>query len=755
MRRRRSRRSAFGADIWPGFVDALASLLMVVIFLLMVFALAQHYLSTALSGRDIALAEATAAATAAAQAQTAAETRIAAQDKALHAAADTLDKAKVGAQEDAAQIANLEDALASAVRMTATTQSALDRALAGHAKTKASYAKAQADSAKAQAAHITTAAAAAETAAAALAAAEARIADQGAVLSRTADNLVRVEADLAKTEQERARVTATLSQTEGSLQAASARALAEAARADAAESNAARLEVDIAAGRDAAAALRQAIAQAEQQAMEQAVALAALQEVIQAKRAALTASGTANMTLEARLSTLERQISGLNSELSARKAANKKALGAAAVEAADRAGEINRLNVELDAALALAATVADDLQYVRTALAAAEVAQDAAALQAAERAAEIKAELLALRQSADADMAASARSIHAAKAEAAAYVREIAALETGLATALHRFGESEGRRKALAEEVRRLRGALAHAQQSDVGAIAAREALAATLAERDHANTRAVARYQGRIDTLEAEISRLNTRAVALQGAADAAETGLIQARTAAAGLTEERDRVVDERVRIARLNAELQAKLDQLNTALDAALADAEARGATIVQLRGKLNAALAAKVSELRRYRSEFFGRLSALIGDRKDIRVVGDRFVLQSEVLFATAKAELGPRGKTSMRAVARSLKQIIDTIPADVNWVLRVDGHTDQRPIANERFPSNWELSTARAVAVVRALAAAGIPQNRMIAAGFGEHYPFEVTANGAGAAEVNRRNRRIEFKLTTR
>ena len=112
--------------------------------------------------------------------------------------------------------------------------------------------------------------------------------------------------------------------------------------------------------------------------------------------------------------------------------------------------------------------------------------------------------------------------------------------------------------------------------------------------------------------------------------------------------------------------------------------LTDAKARGATILQLRGKLNAALAAKVSELKRYRSDFLARLSDVLGDRKDIRVVGDRFVLQSEVLFATAKAELGPKGQASIRAVAQSLAEIVKTMPADVDWVLRVDGHTDQRP-----------------------------------------------------------------------
>ena len=137
--------------------------------------------------------------------------------------------------------------------------------------------------------------------------------------------------------------------------------------------------------------------------------------------------------------------------------------------------------------------------------------------------------------------------------------------------------------------------------------------------------------------------------------------------------------------------------------------------------------------------------------ILGDRPDIRIEGDRFVLQSEVLFETAKAELGPDGRAGLKEIAASLKEIIPLIPPGVDWALRIDGHTDARPISNAEFRSNRELSTARAVAVAEALAAEGIPAARLLPAGFGEYHPID----DGRTPEAYRRNRRIEFKLTQR
>jgi chemotaxis protein MotB len=145
---------------------------------------------------------------------------------------------------------------------------------------------------------------------------------------------------------------------------------------------------------------------------------------------------------------------------------------------------------------------------------------------------------------------------------------------------------------------------------------------------------------------------------------------------------------------------------------------------------------------------YRSEFFGKLIKAIGDRSDIRIVGDRFVFQSEVLFELASADLGEEGKKQLNSLATALREISEKIPANINWILRVDGHTDRLPIKS-KYPSNWELSSARAISVVKYLISQGIPPERLVAAGFGEFQVLEDDPKGQA------RNRRIEFKLDQR
>jgi len=162
-------------------------------------------------------------------------------------------------------------------------------------------------------------------------------------------------------------------------------------------------------------------------------------------------------------------------------------------------------------------------------------------------------------------------------------------------------------------------------------------------------------------------------------------------------------------------------------------------------------LNAALANKVQELSRYRSEFFGRLSEILGGTEGVRIVGDRFVLQSELLFDQGSADLGDAGREQMIHLATTLKELAEKIPQDIDWILRIDGHTDTVPINNLRFPSNWELSAARAISVVKFLIVQGLPANRLAATGFGEYQPIDT---GQGP-EAMRRNRRIELKLTQR
>jgi chemotaxis protein MotB len=166
---------------------------------------------------------------------------------------------------------------------------------------------------------------------------------------------------------------------------------------------------------------------------------------------------------------------------------------------------------------------------------------------------------------------------------------------------------------------------------------------------------------------------------------------------------------------------------------------------------LTGQLNLALAAQVEELRKYRSDFFGKLRAVLADRPGIQIVGDRFVFQSEVLFGISSSELTPAGNTEMTDLAATFRKIIDQIPPDVNWVLRVDGHTDATPIHNGRFASNWELSSARAISVVKFLITQGIPAQHLAATGFGENQPVDLS----GTPDAFAKNRRIEIRLTDR
>jgi len=196
---------------------------------------------------------------------------------------------------------------------------------------------------------------------------------------------------------------------------------------------------------------------------------------------------------------------------------------------------------------------------------------------------------------------------------------------------------------------------------------------------------------------------------------------------------------------------AALRQQLSAIAAALNISEGKVKSQQAQIADLGQKLNVALASKVEELARYRSEFFGRLHDILGDRPDIRVVGDRFVFQSEVLFAPGSADLTDAAKKDLDPVIDALKQIAAEIPPDINWVLQVSGYTDHNPINTSQFPSNWELSTARALSVVRYAISKGIPANRLAAAGFADTDPIDP----GNTPEAYKHNRRIELKLTER
>ena len=194
-----------------------------------------------------------------------------------------------------------------------------------------------------------------------------------------------------------------------------------------------------------------------------------------------------------------------------------------------------------------------------------------------------------------------------------------------------------------------------------------------------------------------------------------------------------------------------LRKQIGALNSALEASEKKDQDSQERIKELGSRLNAALARQVQELQRYRSDFFGRLRELLAERKDIRVVGDRFVFESEVLFPSGQAVMSPEGLPAMDQLATAINELSAQIPAEIDWALQVDGHTDNRPIASPQFPSNWELSTARAVSVVKFLVSRGVPAKRLVAAGYGEFQPIEQGLDD----ESLRKNRRIELKLTNR
>jgi chemotaxis protein MotB len=197
---------------------------------------------------------------------------------------------------------------------------------------------------------------------------------------------------------------------------------------------------------------------------------------------------------------------------------------------------------------------------------------------------------------------------------------------------------------------------------------------------------------------------------------------------------------------------AALRRQLSALEEALDATQQKDKESQARIADLGQRLNVALAQRVQELSRYRSDFFGRLRAILGNRPDIRIVGDRFVFQSEVFFDAGKATLDkPEGRVELDALAGALLDLEKKIPGEIGWVLRVDGHTDVRPINNPQFKNNWELSAARAISVVQYLISKGVSPQRLVAAGFGEFQPIEPDKT----EEAYARNRRIELKLTER
>jgi chemotaxis protein MotB len=257
---------------------------------------------------------------------------------------------------------------------------------------------------------------------------------------------------------------------------------------------------------------------------------------------------------------------------------------------------------------------------------------------------------------------------------------------------------------------------------------------------------------------LRASLATANSERDRIKGLYDDLSNGAASARGKAGELSTELDNQkqvsAQALAQVQILNqqiAALRRQLAALETALDVSEKKNKESQARIAGLGQRLNLALAERVQELSRYRSDFFGRLRVILGNRPDIRIVGDRFVFQSEVFYDAGQAILKPDGRAELDKLADALLDLEKQIPTDIPWVLRVDGHTDVRPISSVTFASNWELSAARAIAVVKYLISKGVSPQRLVAAGFGEYQPIDP----GNTEEAYSRNRRIELKLTER
>ena len=333
----------------------------------------------------------------------------------------------------------------------------------------------------------------------------------------------------------------------------------------------------------------------------------------------------------------------------------------------------------------------------------------------AERADDAEAALAAIQETVEADR----ETISAQLSELESLRRDITALRTV--------------RDELEAEVGRLGAAVSES-----------EATATALRDRTRELEARLGGEEERTALAQAELEKRDIRL---------AEVLALQLRTER-DLGSEREVSAQAKSRLEILNQQILAlrqQLSRIETALEATEAQDREQSVVISDLGRRLNLALAQKVEELERYRSEFFGRLREVLGERTDVTVVGDRFVFQSEVLFASGSADLAQVGKGQLATFATTLLEIAGKIPDELPWILRVDGHTDRIPINTAAFPSNWELSSARANSVVKYLVSQGVSPFRLAATGFAEHQPIDT----GDSAAAYRRNRRIELKLTER
>ncbi|WP_439550779.1 peptidoglycan -binding protein [Falsiroseomonas sp.] len=718
MALRRRRKGGGGLEAWPGYVDALSTLLMVIIFVLLVFVLAQGFLSVALSSRDRALERL--------------NRQVSELSELLALERGQAEELRTGLSRTAEELRASSAAREALARNFSVLREERDRLAAEREATRAERDRLSARIADLELAAGGGAARIAELEgrlAEALARAEAAGGDAAATVRTLTDAqrllaaeraaLEAVRRDLAAARDQSTALARDLAQERGTREAtqrdlAQERTTREATQRDLAmaRNEITALSGNLTAERDQRTQRERELAQARDQGQALARDLAATRQ----------ARDTATESLEAR----RREAEALARDLAAARAslaAAQRDIATLREEAAalDRTVRADRATIE--ARLSDIARLTDQIRGL-------EALRDQMERQAAAAMARAGDEER-LRGTAEAALGEAQRLLANVTGRATTAERE-AAEAAARASAAHRAAAEAAARTAAAER-------LAGEARQGAGVAEARSAAAERVAQESQRAAQDADRARAAATLLATEASRRVQDAERSRTAADgqAAEYARLSesARTQVALLTRQLEAL---RAELARVAATLEA---EENAGRD--------KDAQIVNLGARLNAALAARVEELQQYRSDFFGRLRRVLGDRPEVRIVGDRFVFQSEVLFPVGGAELSPGGQAQIRDLARVLIDLAGQFPPDLAWVLRVDGHADRSPVrGGGRFASNWELSAARSIAVAQLLMQEGLPANRLAAAAFGDTQPLD----DRDTPDAFARNRRIELRL---
>ena len=690
-------------DIWPGFVDALAALLVVIIFLVMIFTVAQFFLSDVLVGRERALDDL--------------KREVATVSELL-----SLERTKASrAREDLEQrIADLGQEIAERDETIARLIASSKELFALLSIEKERYREAAADvKATKQALEQT----------------RSELKEEQDVSAEARRQIEILNILLAGIRGDLARRTETVSQLTAKSEELTAALTAERERSGTAEKALDATARLLEQARTELAAEKKANAEARKEIKTLTARVAALQQDLADHAETIARSRARTRQLQALLAA-ERERSAT--------AENKLEVSARMI--AQARDEIGTLRTELTAERERAARAEEELEARARTIAQTRGELDKEREAGAEARREIEA-LTALATTLRQDLA----NREELAARSGARSRE---LEKLLTAERERSARAEEELEARARTIARLRGELAKAREAGAEA---REEIEVSTAQAETLRQE-IAEHRQVISLLGIRSQELSDLLAAEEKRADRAEK---EAESKGRALERKRVRLAEEQEigAAARKRAEavaeqvtaLRRELAKVNTALEVSETREDARLAEIVDLEERLSRALMSRVAELARYRSEFFGKLREVLGDQEGIRIVGDRFVVQSEILFDSGSTDFSENALVQIDRLARTLTDVSARIPDGVDWVLRIDGHTDRIPINTPAYPSNWELSTGRAIAVVRQLIDRGIPADRLFAAGFGSNHPIDTR----DTVDAYRLNRRIELKLTQR